>query len=146
MLYIIYKLLIDDYVYIGSTKNFNKRKSCHKCRCLNIKYKQNKLYETIRENGGWDKCEMLPVEEYECATQLEARIREEYYRNEYDAKLNTNRAYLSKEQKNILKREHYQKYPETKYAKIICDKCNGSYMVTNKSRHFKMYCKGGNQL
>jgi hypothetical protein len=82
--YIIYKIKsLDqsiDYCYIGSTQNFTKRKSLHKCCCNNIN-KKTKLYNTIRENGGWGKFEMTPIEEYVCDTSLQAHIREQYYIN-----------------------------------------------------------------
>lgn len=54
----IYKISMDgsDKVYIGSTKNFSRRKWLHKQKA---KYDINpnlKLYVTIRELGGWDEC------------------------------------------------------------------------------------------
>ena len=55
MSYIIYKICCDDlpeFIYVGSTKSFIKRKSQHKRSCNNGDTK--KLYTTIRENGGWD--------------------------------------------------------------------------------------------
>jgi hypothetical protein len=96
MKYIIYKITIEDYTYIGSTKDFNQRKKTHKSTC-----KTNKLmlYQFIRQNGGWDKCEMTPIEEYECEGQIQARIREEYWRREYNAVLNTIKAYSTNQER-----------------------------------------------
>ena len=46
----------NENVYIGSTTNFHHRKVCHKHSCINEKTKKfnYKLYEYIRENGGFD--------------------------------------------------------------------------------------------
>ena len=56
---IIYKITCNDVnindVYVGHTINFVQRKHAHKQNCINEKspnYKC-KLYEAIRNNGGW---------------------------------------------------------------------------------------------
>ncbi len=139
MIYIIYKLSIKNYIYIGSTKNFNRRKNEHKSRCLNGKKDEIILYKKINELGGWSECEIVPIEEYDCESSLQARIREEFHRKEYEAQLNTNKAYISKEEKYQLKRDYYKKYPEKKNAIIVCDICNKTYTLTNKSRHVKKH-------
>jgi len=62
---IIYKLINYDYpelVYVGSTTNFIKRKQNHKKNsCLNSNIKQTnlKLYQVIRNNGGWENWNMI---------------------------------------------------------------------------------------
>ena len=66
---IIYKLKRnDDYddvnIYIGSTANFKTRKYQHKESCNNTKSAQynTKIYQIIRDNGGWDEWIMnLPL-------------------------------------------------------------------------------------
>ena len=45
----------DENFYIGSTNDFVKRKIIHKHYC---KTKDLKLYQYIRENGGWDNWNM----------------------------------------------------------------------------------------
>ncbi len=104
MIYIIYKIIIADYVYIGSTKNYTRRKSQHKFDCNNKK--DVKLYNTINELGGWDNCIMTPIEEFEADSNLQARIREEYFRTEYQANLNMVRCYRTDEQKQKYKQEY----------------------------------------
>ena len=57
---IIYKLCCNNlevlFQYIGHTTNFNKRKYCHKHNCnnMNSKIYNLKIYQIIRDNGGWD--------------------------------------------------------------------------------------------
>ena len=56
--YYFYKIcsLDNEFIYIGSTANFNKRVLEHKSNCYNEKSKKYnyKLYSTIRSNGGFD--------------------------------------------------------------------------------------------
>jgi hypothetical protein len=68
MSYYIYKICCDDcsdFVYVGSTKAFRQRKNKHKNDCTNENSSNFnlKLYNTIRENGGWDNWRMVIVEE-----------------------------------------------------------------------------------
>lgn len=122
MIYIIYRITAGDYTYIGSTKDLIQRKNAHKCAC---KTKELKVYQMIRECGGWDKCEMTPIEEYECEGQLQAHMREEYWRREYNANMNSYKAYRTEEERIEQKKEgtkewgkkHYEENKETINAK-----------------------------
>ena len=77
--------------YTGHTTEFTKRKNCHKIACLNPADKKHhlKIYQYIRENGGWDNFIMLEIEKYPCNDGNEARARENYWYNELKSKLNT---------------------------------------------------------
>jgi hypothetical protein len=90
-----------EHIYIGSTTNFNNRKSRHKSNCNNEKDKNYnyKLYQIIRENGGWDKFEMKVIEEYPCLDGIELKKREQYWidLNENET-VNMCRAYRTDEQ------------------------------------------------
>jgi len=92
---VIYKIFCKDSnvtnIYIGSTTNFNKRKSKHK----NDYYNENsriyncKVYQYIRENGGFSNFEMVIIEEYPCNNKKEVLERERYFIKELKASLNT---------------------------------------------------------
>ena len=97
MKYIIYKITIGEYVYIGSTKNYTRRKCEHKRKCN--KNENILVYNKINELGGWDNVIMIPIEELECDSRIQAVIREEHFRNEYEAKLNTRRCYQPEDKK-----------------------------------------------
>jgi len=109
---VIYKIVCNDenvdYLYIGSTTNFTKRKNCHKSCCNNINnksYKQKK-YVQIRENGGWENFKMIEVEKYPCNDNREAEARKEVIRLELKANMNTfteNESYKHKMAKEVLK-------------------------------------------
>jgi len=96
---IIYKIKCNDEnvleFYVGHTTNYPKRKYNHKSE-LEQGNKQ-KVYEMIRANGGWENWTMVEVEVYPCNSSVEARIREEYWRETLQATMNARRAYLSEE-------------------------------------------------
>ena len=103
---IIYKLVHkEDYdnanIYIGSTTDFIRRKNAHKTVCCNEKSKgyNDKKYQYIRGNGGWECFNMIEVEKFPCNDGNEARAREEYWRSHFNSQLNAKRAYITEEQK-----------------------------------------------
>ena len=57
--------------YIGSTKNMRNQISVHKSACKNSKYKKIKLYNYIRENGGFDEWKYDILETKLCETPYE---------------------------------------------------------------------------
>jgi len=76
---IIYKIYCNDLsikdIYIGHTTNFVKRKYQHKI-CTNSG-KKLKIYDMIRQNGGWDNWNMVEIAKYNCKDSTESRIREQ---------------------------------------------------------------------
>ena len=91
---VIYKIVCNDLaitdLYVGSTTDFIKRKSCHKsiCNNLNSKSYNLKIYQTIRENGNWGNWSMVQIEEYPCANGNEAYARERYFYEQLNSTLN----------------------------------------------------------
>jgi len=77
---IVYKLCCNDTditeEYIGSTKNFNRRRTQHKSVCNNENNNAYNyyVYEFIRSNGGFDNWRMIQLEvvNYETRRDLEA--------------------------------------------------------------------------
>ena len=120
--YVIYKIKSLDpmvnYCYVGSTQNFTKRKSQHKSMCNVINKKNDtKLYNTMRENGGWNNFEMIPIEEYKCDTPQQAHIREQFWiENIEENKLNSINAFISVEDKQdqIAKRKKEYEFKKRK--------------------------------
>lgn len=83
---IIYKLKHnEDYddinIYVGSTTNFKNRKNAHKtnCNCENNKNHNYKVYQYIRDNGGWDEWVMIPIEQYSCNNKKDLETRERHH-------------------------------------------------------------------
>ena len=143
MIYTIYKISIAGEDYIGSTKDLKQRLKGHKSTC-NVEgnpHYNYKLYQHIRANGGWDCCEIAPVEEFDCETKQQACIREEYWRREYKSLLNTNKAFATeeekKEQMKILWENRNKKERNEKLRLVISTECEcgGHYKPPAKKKH-----------
>jgi hypothetical protein len=132
--YIMYKLCcLDPNItdeYVGSTTNFKNRKSRHKKNCNNPNSKEYNfnVYQTIRENGGWENWNMIQIEEYPCNNKREAKSREEFWRKELKATLNMIKAFTTKEEKI----EQHKKWIEQNKNKIL--KKQKEYTENNKEK------------
>lgn len=127
--YIFYKIVCDDlpeFIYVGSTCNFNNRKRQHKGRCNNDNENDKeyhlKLYTTIRDNGGWENWKMIQIHQEENINKRQAETIEEEYRLDFKATLNDKRAYLFPEVKKELKAISDKKYRESDKGKITTEK------------------------
>ena len=117
--FIFYKITneeIPDYVYIGSTSNFIQRKYLHKSICNNPNSKSYnlKIYQTIRENGGWILWQMTVVDKLDQVTLTDARIKEEELRLKYNGNLNARKAYISVEEKKEYDKEYNENHKNEK--------------------------------
>jgi hypothetical protein len=94
MKFYIYKIFKPDtdFLYIGSTNKFCKRKASHKKNTYNrCKPSYHRLlYKTIRLNGGWDSWTMEIIEFLEVETPRDGRIRELFYISTMNPNLNIN--------------------------------------------------------
>jgi hypothetical protein len=146
----MYKFVCKDLsvkdTYVGSSTDFRKRKNRHKCCCLNPQDKNYnlKIYQIIRENGGWDNWDMIEIEKYPCKDGNEARARENHLFKELNASMNTflpqhihseyNKAYreANKEEIKIQKKAYYETNKEAILEKSkIRDK---AYWEANKEQ------------
>jgi hypothetical protein len=115
---IIYKLCCKDttinQIYVGHTTNIHKRKHNHKSNCCNSNLKNYNLfvYNFIRENGGWDNWTMIQIEAYNCSNKREAAMRERYWIETLNAKLNCNMPIATKEEKEKQKQDWYEENKE----------------------------------
>ena len=137
---IIYKIVCNDLnicdVYVGSTTDFIRRKRQHKYNCNNEKSNSYncKVYQTIRQNGGWDNFSMVEIEKYNCNDSNEAHARERHYFELLNAKLNmvipsrTNQEYYKDNKEKII--EQKKEYYETNKEKI--NKATKEYYKANK--------------
>jgi len=156
---IIYTIRSGDSIYVGSTTNYVKRKTKHKCSIYNENgHEYNyKLYKIIRENNGeWD---MQPYSKYPCNDVVEQTIEEQRICLLLKADLNSqccgtglNRSELGKQEyekqyyvKNKDKiLEHHKQYntvnkdkiSEYQKQKVTCD-CGCILTRTNLPKHKK---------
>ena len=91
-----------DYIYVGHTTNWTKRKYQHKIASLTY---TNKLYKTIRDNGGWDNFKMLLIETFSCNNKREAEAREAQLMTVLKANMNQNCPFRTKKQYNEANKE-----------------------------------------
>ena len=135
-LYYFYKLVCNDTnikdFYIGSTVNWNDRKTLHKSDCNNQngkKYNASK-YKTIRANGGWTNWSMIEIERG-------IYIRRIAEAHEYDlmAQLKSTMNY----------KKCFNSHSKCKHDKIkrICHECGGSNICQHdKHKELCKECKG----
>jgi predicted RND superfamily exporter protein len=111
---IIYKIVCNDLSikesYVGHTTDMTNRKWGHKSVCNNEKNKSYnlKIYQIIRENGGWDNWSMVLVEKFPCKDKYEACKREREVYEELEAKMNMVIPYITQEET----KEYHKKYRE----------------------------------
>ena len=73
-----------DYIYVGHTTNWTKRKNQHKNMSLTSTVK---LYQTIRDNGGWDNFKMLQIESFPCNGDRDLEIMYSFFAGVFLLKL-----------------------------------------------------------
>ena len=128
---IIYKITCVDSAitdtYVGHTTNFVQRKHAHKQSCTNTRsanYKC-KLYETIRNNGGWDNWKMEIINFFNCETHYDARKKEQEYFVLLNANLNSLEPFPPKKPSHI-------KESKPMKIKYHCDICNVDFNSLDK--------------
>ena len=86
----VYKIVCQDVsvkdVYVGSTTDFKSRKNNHHQKS---KTEDTKLYNFIRNHGGWYNFDMVLIEQVSCESSLELKKLERHYVETLHATLNT---------------------------------------------------------
>jgi hypothetical protein len=155
MEYTIYKIYCKDEnvkdCYVGSTKDFNRRKAVHK---FDSKKKDLKLYKFMFDNGGFNNFNIEIIETLICENKNEALIRERFWIEELKASLNkcipsrTKKEYreywinsfdYSNHRKNsdkIYRENNKDKLNQEASEKCLCI-CGNYYTKRHKARHEK---------
>ena len=134
--------------YVGSTSNFNSRKSKHKHICTHEHCNEYNfdIYKYIREHGDWDAFEMVPIRKIEnISNKTELRIVENDEMKKFTGLKNMRGSYQTHEQKLECTRIWQQnnqgynrKYYESNIEKIketnrkYCE--NNAQKITEKNR------------
>jgi|AntAceMinimDraft_1070359.scaffolds.fasta_scaffold97389_2 hypothetical protein len=153
LIYKIQHLENDKLLYVGHTTNFTKRTYDHK---YNAKHnKKYKVYEMIRNNGGWESFSMIKLYDYPCINLQEARTEEDKAMRELKSTLNNNQALqdihkkLNREKlyrdanKEIMK-EYNKKYQETENYRVSIKKSfEKNKQKNNAKARVKAECECG---
>jgi hypothetical protein len=108
----IYKLCCNDLsitdIYIGSTTNFNRRKSQHKSLCNNEKTALHNLYvyQFIRDHGGFQNWSMVEMELFNARDKKNLHRRERHWIETQKASLNSRKSYITEEEIKEYKAEY----------------------------------------
>jgi len=149
---IIYKINCKDKcikdLYVGHTTNFVQRKKQHKMACNNL-YNKCKLYETIRNNGGWENWNMEILNFFNCTDKCDARKKEQEYFISQNANLNSVEPFPNSKQKEEKKSIKYKNEYENNHldnsmvklfnenlAKYCCNICD---IKTNNRKDYKRH-------
>ena len=152
---VIYKIVCNDLAivdcYVGHTTEFTKRKHAHKNGCENPNNTRYsiKIYQTIRDNGGWGNFTMVVIENFPCNDGNEARARERHWYEELSATMNTTTPNRDKpeymreyyrENKVVMRGKHQQYYyqikPQLQQVKLHCE-CGSVICKYEIGRHKK---------
>lgn len=74
--------------YVGSTSNFEKRKQSHKSAYNNTDTSSRLVYQTIKNNGGWNSWKMIEIETRLVKNKREAERIEQEYIEKFNADMN----------------------------------------------------------
>lgn len=128
--------------YIGSSKCIQDRMYGHKSVCYNktISEYNEKKYEFIRNNGGWDNFDYEILEYYPCNNFEELRQKEQEYIEKLSPSLNDARSYrtqeFKKERKKINQKNWRQSDQGKEKIKIWEKTDNGKESRLNSSRKY----------
>ena len=133
--------------YVGSTKNYSKRKLNHKRNCYNKKSDSynKKAYCFIRANKGFDNFQFEIIEEFEEYDKLKLHERELYYIDKtWNTNANIDRPYSKDDNEKNRKNEYAKKYRENN-REILLQKSkeyrekNKEYRENNKKKIKEYY-------
>jgi hypothetical protein len=153
LIYKIQHLENDKLLYVGHTTNFTKRTYDHK---YNAKHnKKYKVYEMIRNNGGWESFSMIKLYDYPCINLQEARTEEDKAMRELKSTLNNyqalqdihkklNREKLYRDANKEIMKEYNKKYQETENYRVSIKKSfEKNKQKNNAKARVKAECECG---
>ena len=138
----IYKLCCNDptitNIYIGSTTCMKTRKNKHKSNCNNEKGKKYniKVYQFIRNNGGWENWGMYMIEQYAANSKHDLERRERHYYDILKPALNCYIPTRTVQEYYKDNKEHYKQYQQDNKEHI---KQRAKQYREDHKEHIKQY-------
>jgi len=130
-----------EVVYVGSTTKFLQRKSKHKYDYNHEERKQftYPIYCHIRDNGGFNCFEVIPIKSLKLENKTQLLIAEQEEMDKHQNLANRQKAHTTIEERN----EHHKKYDKLYYLEhkeiikenIKCPICNSIVTRGNLKRH-----------
>lgn len=142
---VMYKIVCKDLnikdCYVGHTTDLIRRRYAHKSSCNNENCEKYnfKIYQKMREYGGFDNWSIIEIEKFPCGDFNEACARERYWLETLEANLNSvvpNRT--KKEFNKLYYNQNKEQIKKLKQIKHECE-CGGHYTTSHKASHLK--CK-----
>jgi len=141
-----------EVVYVGSTTKFPQRKARHKYDCNHEEAIQfaYPIYCHIRNNGGYDCFEVIPIKSLKLENKTQLLIAEQVEIDRHRTLVNRQKAYITieerKEHDKQYREEHkeefkkylkqyYQKNKENLNESIKCPICNSTTLRRHLKRH-----------
>lgn len=120
--------------YVGHTVNFKERKHNHKSICNNSnplgKGYNYKIYQTIRDNGGWDNWRMIEIEKRFVKDKREAERIETDLMKTQEADMNSYKAFCGfKTREEYTKQYRIENADKIKNYREINQKKRASYQL-----------------
>ena len=151
---VFYRLVCRDVtvteVYVGSTTNEFDRRRCHKSDCHNENGPRYNyfVYRFIREHGGWGNWQLLVHEKLAVKDDVEARLRERFWTEHYQATLNKqlpgrthkescSNWYTNHREEQNKRYAAYNLAHETHLKEKHDCPCGGKYTTNGYSHHIK---------
>jgi hypothetical protein len=143
---VIYRIYCNDEnikeCYIGSTCNFKKRKTGHINKCNDVSNREynKKIYQFIRENGGFKNFDFEILETLETNDKDILHQKEFQWINKYDCNLNEIKPHLFKSKKEYdaeYNKHNFNERQERQSKKITCEVCGRQFRYDSKWRHLK---------
>ena len=142
-IYSMYKIVPKNkesiYCYVGHTANFFEREKQHFSCSINIDNNKHHqlVYQTIRNNGGWDEWNIAILEELKDTTRIQSQIKEQEWIDKLQSNLNMLKAHITEEQT----KEYNKKYNKDYYLenKEKLAQYSKEYHLNNKEYHRQYY-------
>jgi hypothetical protein len=148
---IFYKIVCKDLdvsdCYVGHTTGFAKRKQQHKRLFFDFNSKAwgSKVYQVMRDNGGWENWTMLEIEKRSCVDSSDARKKEREYMELLGADLNSVMPYRSVEEAKEVTKQYNRQY--RKINKETVYESNRQYRENNKDKfNRRITCECGCEI
>ena len=105
-----------EVIYVGSTTNFSNRKAKHKYDCNHEEgnHFTFPIYCHIRNNGGFDCFEVIPIQSLKLENKTQLLIAEQVEIDKHQTLVNRNKAHITIEEL----KEYYKKWRKEHKAEI----------------------------